>query len=105
MEIIFTAFGDKDRKDDLDMRTPTFCHKCYKLALRGGTRLAINKRTGNCKIYSFSKDQRKPGGKKIKPGIKPKEDSAGSKEVVEMVEGMSGTLSFQPDPASPSFSE
>ena len=42
MEIIFTAFGDKDRKDDLDMRTPTFCHKCYKLALRGGTRLAIN---------------------------------------------------------------
>ena len=41
-EIIFTAFGVKVRKDDLDMCPPKFCHKCYKLALRGGTRLAIN---------------------------------------------------------------
>ena len=110
MEIIFIAFGDKVRKDDLDTCAPTFCHWCYKLALRGGTRLAINewpphKRTGNCKTCSFSKDQRKPGGKKIKPGIKTREDSAGPKEEVEMVEGMSGTLSFQPDPASLSFSE
>ena len=110
-EIIFTAFGVKVRKDDLDMCPPKFCHKCYKLALRGGTRLAINvwpphKRTGNCKICSFFKDQQKPGRKKkTKPGIKPREDSAEPKEQVEMVEGMSGTLSFQPDPASLSFSE
>ena len=110
-EIIFTAFGVKVRKDDLDMCPPKFCHKCYKLALRGGTRLAINvwpphKRTGNCKICSFFKDQQKPGRKKkTKPGIKPREDSAEPKEQVEMVEGMSGTLSFQPDPATLSFSE
>ena len=110
-EIIFTAFGVKVRKDDLDMCPPKFCHKCYKLALRGGTRLAINvwpphKRTGNCKICSFFKDQQKPGRKKkTKPGIKPREDSAEPKQQVEMVEGMSGTLSFQPDPASLSFSE
>ena len=92
-EIIFTAFGVKVRKDDLGMCPPKFCHKCYKIALRGGTPLAINawpphKRTGNCKICSFFKDQQKPG-----------------EEQVEMVEGMSGTLSFQPDPASLSFSE
>nr|XP_058961399.1 uncharacterized protein LOC131788329 [Pocillopora verrucosa] len=93
------------------MCPPKFCHKCYKLALRGGTRLAINvwpphKRTGNCKICSFFKDQQKPGRKKkTKPGIKPREDSAEPKEQVEMMEGMSGTLSFQPDPASLSFSE
>ena len=108
-EIIFTAFGVKVRKDDLDMCPPKFCHKCYKLALRGGTRLAINvwpphKRTGNCKICGFLKDQQKPDRKKTtKP--KPREDSAGPKEQVEMVEGMSSTLSFQHDPASPSFSE
>ena len=65
-----------------------------------------HKRTGNCKICSFFKDQQKPGRKKkTKPGIKPREDSAEPKEQVEMVEGMSGTLSFQPDPASLSFSE
>ena len=108
-EIIFTAFGVKVRKDDLDMCPPKFCHKCYKLALRGGTRLAINvwpphKRTENCKICSFFKDQQKPDRKK-KTKPKPREDSAGPKEQVEMVEGMSGTLSFQPDPATLSFSE
>ena len=42
MEIIFTAFDVKVRKDDLDMCPLKFCHKCYKLALRGGTRLAVN---------------------------------------------------------------
>ena len=110
MEIFFIAFGVKVRKDDLDMCPPLFCHKCYKLVLRGGTCFAINvwpphKRIGNCKICSFPKDQRKSCGKKIKPGIKPREDSTGSKEQVEMVEGMSGTLSFQPDPATLSFSE
>ena len=120
MEIFFIAFGVKVRKDDLDgvkvrkddldMCPPLFCHKCYKLVLRGGTCLAINvwppdKCIGNCKICSFSRDQQKSGGKKIKPGIKPREDSTGPKEQVEMVEGMSGTLSFQPDPASLSFSE
>ena len=42
MEIIFTAFVVKVRKDDLGMRPLKFRHKCYKLALRGGTRLAIN---------------------------------------------------------------
>ena len=26
MEIIFIAFGDKVRKDDLDTCAPTFCH-------------------------------------------------------------------------------
>ena len=41
-EIIFTAFGVKVRKDDLDMCPLKFRHKCYKLALRGGTRLEIN---------------------------------------------------------------
>ena len=93
------------------MCPPKFCNKCYKLALRGGIHLAINvwsprKCTGNCKICSFFKDQRKPGRKmKIKLGIKPREDLARPKEQVEMVEGMSGTLSFQPDPASLSFSE
>ena len=111
MEIIFTAFSVKVCKDDLDMCPSKFCNKCYKLALRGGIHLAINvwsprKCTGNCKICSFFKDQRKPGRKmKIKLGIKPREDLARPKEQVEMVEGMSGTLSFQPDPASLSFSE
>ena len=82
MEIFFIAFGVKVRKDDLDMCPPLFCHKCYKLVLRGGTCLAINvwpphKCIGNCKICSFSRDQRKSGG----------------------------TLSFQPDPATLSISE
>ena len=31
-EIIFTAFGVKVRKDDLDMCPPKCCHKCCKLA-------------------------------------------------------------------------
>ena len=35
--------------------------------------------------------------RKPKPGVNPKHDP-GSKEQIEMVEGMSGTLSFQPDP-------
>ena len=42
MEIIFTAFDVKVRKDDFDMCPLKFCHKCYKLALRGGTCLAVN---------------------------------------------------------------
>ena len=92
------------------MCPPKFRHKCYKLALRGGARLAINvwpphKHTGNCKICSFFKDQKKPDGKKIKSGIKPRKDSAGPKEQEEIVEGMSSTLSFQPDSATLSFSE
>ena len=109
-EIIFTAFGVKIRGDDLDKCPPKFCHKCYKLASRGGTRFAINawpphKRSGNCVICSSYKDQQKPGRKrKPKPGVKPKHDP-GSKEQIEMVEGMSGTLSFQPDPNTLSFSE
>ena len=40
-----------------------------------------------------------------KPRINPREDTTGPKEQVEMVEGMHGTLSFQPDPATFSFSE
>ena len=36
--------------------------------------------------------------------MKPKHDP-GSEEQIEMVEGMSGTLSFQPDPNTLSFSE
>ena len=42
MEIIFTAFGVKVCKDDLDMCCPLFCHKCYKLVLGGGTCFAFN---------------------------------------------------------------
>ena len=102
-EIIFTAFGVKIRGDDLDKCPPKFCHKCYKLASRGGTRFAINawpphKQSGNCVICSSYKDHQKPGRKrKPKPGVNPKHDPR-SKEQIEMVEGMSDTLSFQPDP-------
>ena len=40
-----------------------------------------------------------------KPRINPREYTTGPKEQVEMVEGMHGTLSFQPNPAAFSFSE
>ena len=76
---------------------PKFCHKCYKLGSRGGTRVAINvwpahKRTGNCTVCNSYKDQQKPGRrKKSKPGVKP------SAKESEILDGMSGTLSFQPD--------
>ena len=89
---------------------PKFWHKCYKLASREGTRLAINiwpphKRTGNCVICSSFKEQQKPGRrKKNRPGVKTK-DNPGPKDQAEIVEGMSGTLSFQPDPTTLSFSE
>lgn len=103
-DMIFSAFGVKIREDDLETCPPKFCHKCYKLASRGGTRLAINvwpphKRTGVCIICSSFREQQKPGRKKkSKPGVKPPtKDSNGSKEGTEIVEGMSGTLSFQPD--------
>ena len=56
-------------------------------------------------ICSSYKDQQKPRRKrKPKPRVKPKHDPE-SKEQIEMVEGMSGTLSFQPDPNTLSFSE
>ena len=89
---------------------PKFCHKCYKLASREGTRLAINiwprhERTGNCATCSSFKEQQKPGRrKKRRPGVKPKDDP-GPKEQAEMVEGMSGTLSFQPKPTTLSICE
>ena len=105
---------------------PKFCHKCYKLASRERTRLAINiwpphKRTGNCATSSSFKEQQKPGRRKkqktwcdnrtvltdlihVKNVKKPKDDP-GPKEQAEMVEGMSGTLSFQPKPTTLSISE
>ena len=101
--MIFSAFGIKIREDDLETCPPKFCHRCYKLASRGGTRLAINawpphKRTGICAICSSFQKQQKPGRrKKSKPGVKPTgKDDPGSKERTEIMEGMSGTLSFQP---------
>ena len=95
-ELIFSAFGIKVHEDDPETCPSKFCHKCYKLASRGGTRIAINvcpahKRTGNCAICISFKEQQKPGRReKSKPGMKP------SKEA-EIQDGMSGTLSFQPD--------
>ncbi|PFX15927.1 hypothetical protein AWC38_SpisGene19829 [Stylophora pistillata] len=66
----------------------------------------MRRRTGNCKICNSFEDQEKPGRKKkSKPGVKPRENStAGPKEQVEMVKGMSSTLSFQQEPATLSFS-
>ncbi|XP_022805757.1 uncharacterized protein K02A2.6-like [Stylophora pistillata] len=66
----------------------------------------VMRRTGNCKICNSFEDQEKPGRKKkSKPGVKPRENStAGPKEQVEMVKGMSSTLSFQQEPATLSFS-
>ena len=96
-ELLYSAFGIKVHEDDQETCPPKFCHKCYKLASRGGTRVAINvwpahKRTGNCTICNSYKEQQKPGRrKKTKPGMKP------SKEATEVLEGMSGTLSFQPN--------
>ena len=68
-DMIFEAFGVKIREDDLETCPPKFCHKCYKLASREGTRLAINiwpphKRTGNCATCSSFKEQQKPGRRK-----------------------------------------
>lgn len=101
-ELLFSAFGIKVHEDDSETCPPKFCHKCYKLASRGGTRIAINiwpahKRTGNCTICSCYKEQQKPGRrKKSKLGVKP------SKQV-EVLDGMSGTLSFQPYEDNPIF--
>lgn len=74
------------------------CHKCYKLASRGETRLVINvwpshKQTGSCVICTSFKEQQKPGRKKkSKPGVKPAtKDVSGSKEQAEMTEGMFST--------------
>ena len=98
-DMIFEAFGLKIRGDDLETCLPKFCDKCYKLASREGTRLAINiwpqhKRKGNCATCSSFQEKQKPGRrKKSKPGVKPKDDP-GPKEQAEMVEGMVGTLSF-----------
>lgn len=103
-ELLFSAFGIKAHEDDSETCPPKFCHKCYKLASRGGTRFAINlwpahKRTGNCTICNSYKEQQKPGRrKKSKPGVKP------SKEV-QVLDGMSGTLSFQPNENSQTFSQ
>ena len=97
----FSAFGLKIREDDQETCPPKFCHKCYKLASRGGTRFCINgwpvhERTGDCVVCSSYKEQQKPGRKKkSKPGVKPRDD-CGSKEV-GILEGMSGTVSFPPD--------
>ena len=68
-DIIFSPFGVKICEDDLETRPPKFCHKCYKLASRGGTQLAINvwlahKQTGVCIICSSFREQQKPGRKK-----------------------------------------
>ena len=96
-ELLFSAFGIKVHEDDPETCPPKFCHKCYKLASRGGTRVAINvwpahKRTGNCALCNSYKDQQKPGRrKKSKPGVKP------SAKESEILDGMSGTLSFQPN--------
>jgi len=66
--------------------------------------IAINvwpahKQTGNCTICNSYKEQQKPGRrKKSKPGVKP------SKEV-QVLDGMSGTLSFQPNKNSQTFSQ
>ena len=111
-ELIFSAFGIKVH-DDPETCPSKFCHKCYKLASRGGTCLTINvwpphKRTGNCAICSSFKykEQQKPGRrKKSKPGVKSKDQPHGSKEMVQMIEGMSGTLSFQPDQTTLLFSK
>ena len=100
-DLLFSAFGLKIHEGDQETCPPKFCHKCYKLASRGGTRICINgwpvhKRTGDCAVRSSYKEQQKPGRrKKSKPGVKPRDD-CGSKEV-EIFEGMSGTVSFQPD--------
>ena len=109
-QVYFHGLWCKDSRRRPVKCPPKFCHKCYKLALRGGTCFAINawpphKRYGNGIICSSYKDQQKLGRKrKPKPGVKPKHDP-GSEEQIEMVEGMSGTLSFQPDPNTLSFSE
>ena len=79
------------------------CHKCHELASRGWTRLAINfwpshKRTGSCVICTSFKEQQKPGRKKkSKPGVKSasNKDVSGSEKQAKIVEGMSGTVSFQ----------
>lgn len=100
-DLLFSAFGLKICEDDQETCPPKFCHKCYKLASRGGTRFCINgwpvhKRTGDCVVCSSYKEQQKPGRKKkSKPGVKPRDD-CGSKEV-GILEGMSGTVSFPPD--------
>ena len=50
-------------------------------------------------ICTSFKEYQKPGGKKkFKPGVKSasNKDVSGSKKQTEIVEGMSGTLSFQP---------
>ena len=100
-DLLFSAFGLIIHEGDQETCPPKFCHKCYKLASRGGTRICINgwpvhKRTGDCAVCSSYKEQQKPGRrKKSKPGVKPRDD-CGSKEV-EIFEGMSGTVSFQPD--------
>jgi len=104
-DLIFHSFGVKIREDDLEANCPPkICHKCYKLASRGGTRLAINfwpshKRTGTCAICTSFKEQQKPGRKKkSKPGVKSasNKDVSGSEKQTEIVEGMSGTISFRP---------
>ena len=95
-ELLFSAFGIKVHESESETCPPKFCHKCYKFASRGGTRVAINvwpahKRTGNCTICDAYKVQQKPGHpKKSKSGVKP------SKEI-QVLDGMSGTLSFQPN--------
>ena len=99
-ELLFSAFGIKAHEETCP---PKFCHKCYKLASRGGTWIAISvwlmhKQTGNCTICNSYKEQQKPGRrKKSNPGVKP------SKEV-QVLDGMSGTLSFQPNENSQTFS-
>ena len=61
--------------------------------------------TSDLAIVLYAVPTRKQGPTKAwKPGVKPKHDP-GSKEQIEMVEGMSGTLSFQPDPNTLSFAE
>ena len=104
-DLIFSAFGVKVDQDDREAFPQKICHKCYKLASRNGTRFAINtwpshKRTGKCKICDDYREQQKPGRrKKSKPGVKPKIESDSYKgvKVAELIEGMSATLSFDPD--------
>ena len=79
-ELLFSAFGIKANEDDSETCPPKFCLKCYKLASRGGTRIAISvwpthKQTGNCTICNSCKEQQKPGRrKKSKPGVKPSKE-------------------------------
>ena len=41
-DLLLSAFGLKIHEGDQETCPPKFCHNCYKLASRGGTRICIN---------------------------------------------------------------